>query len=78
MARGQAEGTIAPDITCGDVIMGALLAQPLARAPNWDHTARRAARIYLAALAPGRASDLPGAGLTRAGLEAGFSATPSR
>jgi AcrR family transcriptional regulator len=40
--------------------------------------ARRAARIYLVGLAPGRACDLPGAGLTRADLEAGFSATPSR
>ncbi len=79
LAQGQAEGTIAPGITSGDIIiMGALLAQPLTHAPNWDQTARRAARIYLAGLAPGRASDLPGAGLTRADLEAGFSATPSR
>jgi hypothetical protein len=47
-------------------------------APNWDQTARRTARIYLAGLAPGRAANLPSAGLTRADLEAGFSATPSR
>ena len=79
LARGQAEGTIAPDITSGDIIiMGALLAHPLPHAPNWDQTARRAARIYLVGLAPGRASDLPGAGLTRADLEAGFSAAPTR
>jgi len=58
--------------------MGALLAHPLPHAPNWDQTARRAARIYLVGLAPGRASDLPGAGLTRADLEAGFSAAPTR
>ena len=42
LARGQAEGTIAPDITSGDIIiMGALLAHPLPRAPDWDQTARR-------------------------------------
>ena len=55
--RGRAEGTIRPDITSGDIIiMGALLAQPLPYAPNWDQTARRAARIYLVGLAPGRAA----------------------
>ncbi len=53
--------------------MGALLSQPLPYAPNWDQTARRAARIYVAGLAPGVAPELPGAGLTRADLEAGFS-----
>lgn len=76
--RGQAEGGIRPDITSGDIIiMGALLSQPLPYAPNWDQTARRAARIYVAGLAPGVAAELPGAGLTRADLEAGFSG-PSR
>jgi len=35
LARGQAEGTIAPDITSGDIIiMGALLARPLPHAPD--------------------------------------------
>ena len=76
--RGHAEGSIRPDITSGDIIiMGALLSQPLPHAPNWDQTARRAARIYVAGLAPGVAAELPGAGLTRADLEAGFSG-PSR
>ena len=71
LARGRAEGTVGPRITSGDIIiMGALLAQPLPYAPDWERTARRAARIYLAGLAPESAKDLPGAGLTRADLEA--------
>ena len=59
--KGRAEGSIRPDITSGDIIiMGALLSQPLPYAPNWDQTARRAARIYVAGLAPG----VRGAGAT--------------
>ena len=56
--RGRAEGSIRPDITSGDIIiMGALLSQPLPYAPNWAQTARRAARIYVAGLAPGGAAE---------------------
>ena len=45
LARGRAEGTVGPRITSGDIIiMGALLAQPLPYAPDWERTARRAAR----------------------------------
>lgn len=79
LARGRRTGTIGPEITSGDIIiMGALLAQPLPHAPNWQHTAFRAARIYLAGLAPGSTHDLPGAGLTRADLEAGFTGPAGR
>ncbi|MGA2826242.1 MAG: GNAT family N-acetyltransferase [Streptosporangiaceae bacterium] len=71
LARGRAEGAVGPQITSGDIIiMGALLAQPLPHVPDWEQTARRAARIYLAGLAPASAQELPGAGLTRADLEA--------
>jgi AcrR family transcriptional regulator len=79
LARGRAEGTVGPQITSGDIIiMGALLAQPLPYAPDWERTARRAARIYLAGLAPESAKDLPGTGLTRADLEAELAAGPAR
>jgi AcrR family transcriptional regulator len=71
LAKGRAEGTVGPQITSGDIIiMGALLAQPLPYVPDWEQTARRAARIYLAGLAPASVRDLPGTGLTRADLEA--------
>jgi len=71
LASGRAEGTVGPQITSGDIIiMGALLAQPLPYVPDWEQTARRAARIYLAGLAPASVRDLPGTGLTRADLEA--------
>jgi AcrR family transcriptional regulator len=77
LARGRAEGAVGPQITSGDIIiMGALLAQPLPHVPDWEQTARRAARIYLAGLAPASARDLPGAGLTRADLEAELTGPP--
>ena len=77
LARGRAEGTVGAEITSGDIIiMGALLAQPLPHVPDWEQTARRAARIYLAGLAPAPARDLPGTGLTRADLEAGLAGRP--
>ncbi len=79
LARGRAEGTVGPQITSGDIIiMGALLAQPLPYAPDWERTARRAARIYVAGLSPESAKDLPGTGLTRADLEAELTRLPGR
>ncbi len=52
LARGRRDGTIRPDATPLDVIItGAMLAQPLPHAPDWDQLARRQARIYIAGLA---------------------------
>jgi AcrR family transcriptional regulator len=52
LARGRREGTIRPDATPIDVIItGAMLAQPLPRAPGWDQLAHRQARIFVAGLA---------------------------
>jgi AcrR family transcriptional regulator len=52
LARGRREGTIRPDITPADIIItGAMLAQPLPTAENWDKLARRQAKIYIAGLA---------------------------
>jgi AcrR family transcriptional regulator len=57
LARGRREETIRPDVTPIDIIItGAMLAQPLPHAADWDQLARRQARIFLAGLA---ASDLP-------------------
>jgi AcrR family transcriptional regulator len=75
LARGRSDGTIRDDVAAVDIIItGAMLAQPLSHAPDWDHLARRQAGIYVAGLA---ASDPPLAGgaPTRAQLEAGFART---
>ena len=40
--------------------MGALLAQPLSSAPDWDAIARRQAAIYVAGLRPADGPPLPG------------------
>jgi AcrR family transcriptional regulator len=53
LARGRGEATIRPDVTANDVIItGAMLAQPLPHAADWDLLARRQARIFIAGLAP--------------------------
>jgi AcrR family transcriptional regulator len=57
LARGRRDRTIRPDATPIDIIItGAMLAQPLPHAPDWDQLARRQARIFVAGLA---ATDLP-------------------
>ena len=66
LARGRRDRTIRPDATPIDIIItGAMLAQPLPHAADWDQLARRQARIFVAGLA---ATDppLPGARPTRA------------
>ena len=57
LAGGRRDGTIRPDATPMDIIIvGAMLAQPLPHAADWDQLARRQARIFVAGLA---ATDLP-------------------
>jgi AcrR family transcriptional regulator len=66
LARGRRDRTIRPDITAGDIIItGAMLAQQLPHADNWDQLARRQATIFVAGVA---ATDppLPGSRTTRA------------
>jgi AcrR family transcriptional regulator len=51
LVRGRRDGTIRPDVTAIDIIItGAMLAQPLPHAADWDQLARRQARIYVAGL----------------------------
>ncbi len=51
LARGRHDRTIRPDVTAGDVILtGAMLAQPLPHAGDWDQLARRQAAIFVAGL----------------------------
>ncbi len=73
LARGQADGTIRPDVSAVDIIItGAMLAQPLPNTPNWAPLARRQAAIYVAGLAARNPSALPDRRPTRAHLEASF------
>ncbi len=52
LARGRRDGTIRPDATPIDIIItGAMLAQPLPHAGDWDQLARRQARIFIDGLA---------------------------
>jgi AcrR family transcriptional regulator len=80
LARGRRDGTIRRDVTATDIIItGAMLAQPLPHAPNWDQLAERQARIYIAGLATTTDTPLPGPGPTRAQLEASLvRPTPTR
>lgn len=51
LARGREEGTVRVDVGAEDIVVtGALLAQPLANLPDWDHVARRQAHVFLAGL----------------------------
>jgi AcrR family transcriptional regulator len=51
LARGVTDGSIGRELTAADAIMfGAMLAQPLPHAPDWDRMARRQARVYLAGI----------------------------
>jgi AcrR family transcriptional regulator len=57
LARGRDERTIRPDASPNDIIItGAMLAQPLPHAADWDQVAHRQARIFVAGLA---ATDRP-------------------
>ncbi len=63
LARGRRDRTIRPDATANDIIItGAMLAQPLPHAPDWDQLARRQARLFIAGLA---ATDPPPFGSRR-------------
>lgn len=70
LRRGRRDGTVRQGVVASDVIiMGALLAEPLPHAPNWDQVARRLARMYLDGLSATSAAPLPGRGLTQADFE---------
>lgn len=72
LARGRDDGTIRDDATAVDVIItGALLAQSLPHAANWDRLAARQARIYLDGLAAVGSRRLPGRAPTRVQLDTG-------
>jgi AcrR family transcriptional regulator len=53
LARGGVDGTIRAGVTSLDLIlMATMVSQPLPGIADWDRSARRAAGVYLAGLAP--------------------------
>jgi AcrR family transcriptional regulator len=51
LTRGRRDRSIRADVTATDIIiMGAMLAQPLAHVSDWDRLAQRQAAIYVAGL----------------------------
>jgi AcrR family transcriptional regulator len=79
LAGGRHDETIRPDVSAIDIIItGAMLAQPLPNAADWDQLARRQAAIYVAGLASTPGTPLPGRQPTRAQLEAGFASDSRR
>jgi AcrR family transcriptional regulator len=79
LARGRDDGAIRSDVTAIDIIItGAMLAQPLPHAADWDKLARRQAAIYVAGLATTAAPSLPGPQPTRRTLEAGFAGSAAK
>lgn len=53
LARGRRDGTVRDDAGPADIVlMGAMLAEPLANVEDWDRLARRQMSIYLDGLRP--------------------------
>jgi AcrR family transcriptional regulator len=76
LARGRRDGTIRADVTAGDIIItGAMLAQPLPHATDWDELAGRQARIYVAGLATTTDEPLPRTRTDPVHRETGFART---
>lgn len=77
--RGRRDGSIRPDATSVDAIInGAMLARPLANAPDWDRLARRQARLFLDGLRVAGDPPLPGRRPTRRELEESFARSEAR
>jgi AcrR family transcriptional regulator len=73
LQRGRRDGSIRADATAVDVILiGAMLIQPLLGTPDWERASRRQKQIFLDGLAATTGAPLPGAPLTRSGLEEAF------
>jgi len=78
LLRRRRDGNIRQDVSAIDIVItGAMLAQPLPHAADWNRLARRQASIYVAGLATTTDPLLPGPTPTRPQLEAGFCANQS-
>jgi AcrR family transcriptional regulator len=76
IARGRADGTIVAPVNATDVIVfSALITQPLAHGPDWEHMAARQIAVFLNGIAAGDPQSVPGPPVTHEDIEAAFEAT---
>jgi AcrR family transcriptional regulator len=80
IARGRADGTVTALVNATDIIVfSALITQPLAHGPDWEHMAARQVAIFLNGIAGGGPQAIPAPPVTRGDIEKAFSrATPPR
>lgn len=73
IARGRADGTITAPVNATDIIVfSALITQPLAHGPDWEHMAARQLAIFLNGLAADGPETVPGPPVTREDIETAF------
>ncbi len=71
--RGRADGTITAAVNATDVIVfSALITQPLAHGPDWPRLASRQIAVFVAGLAGGGQSGIPGPPVTAEDIETAF------
>jgi hypothetical protein len=71
--RGRADGTVTAAVNATDVIVfSALITQPLAHGPDWPRLASRQISIFVAGLAGGGPSGIPGPAVTAQDIETAF------
>jgi AcrR family transcriptional regulator len=73
IARGRADGTITAPVNATDIIVfSALVTQPLAHGPDWEHMAARQLAIFLSGIAGDDPAGIPGPPVTREDIETAF------
>lgn len=79
IARGHADGSVTAHVNATDIIVfSALITQPLAHGPDWEHMAARQLAIFLDGMAGGGPAGLPGPPVTREDIETAFSKPPTQ
>jgi AcrR family transcriptional regulator len=73
IALGRADGSITVPVNATDIIIfSALITQPLAHGPDWEHMAARQLAIFLSGIAGGGSGNIPGPPITREDIETAF------
>jgi AcrR family transcriptional regulator len=74
IAGGRADGTVTAAVNATDIIVfSALMTQPLAHGPDWEHMAARQLAIFLNGIAGGGPRSIPEPPVTRGDIERAFS-----
>ena len=73
LARGRADGSITAPVNATDIIVfSALITQPLAHGPDWEHMAARQLAVFLNGIAGDGPQAIPGPPVTRGDIEKAF------